>query len=199
MQRPRDAERTREAILNAATDEFARRGFAGARMDTIAERSGANKQLIYRYIGSKQELYQTVLRKILAERADTLRTRPAGPQDQVVHWFESALAHPWWIRFRQWEALEVQEGVILDDEKRREHFKAAVDSVEASQARGELSRELDSRLLLLLLSALAAYPLAFPHDTRLITGMPPTNELFVEAWTEFARQVVDRLKPHGAG
>ena len=158
------------------------------------ERLGANKQLIYRYIGSKRELYQTVLLKVLAERADTLRTRPATAQDQVVHWFESALAHPWWIRLRQWEALEVHEGAIVDDKKRREHFKAAVDSVEARQARGELSPELDPRLLLLLLSALAAYPLAFPHDTRLITGMPPTDELFVEAWTEFARRVVARLK-----
>jgi hypothetical protein len=37
----------REIILNAARAEFAEKGFNGARVDSIAARSGLNKQLVY--------------------------------------------------------------------------------------------------------------------------------------------------------
>ncbi len=87
MGRARDAERTREAILEAATEEFAERGYAGARVDGIANRAGANKQLVYRYFGTKAELYRTVSGKILAERAATLETSPASPCEYRRHAF----------------------------------------------------------------------------------------------------------------
>lgn len=57
----RDAERTRQAILRAATVEFAEHGLAGARVDRIAQESGANKRMIYYYFRSKDDLYLAVL------------------------------------------------------------------------------------------------------------------------------------------
>ena len=45
-ERIRDPERTRGNILKAATVEFSERGFAGASVDSIATRSGANKRMI---------------------------------------------------------------------------------------------------------------------------------------------------------
>ena len=59
--RPRDPEATRQRVLDAAKVEFARHGLAGARVDAIAGRAKANKQMIYHYFGSKQELFLTVL------------------------------------------------------------------------------------------------------------------------------------------
>jgi AcrR family transcriptional regulator len=59
--RPRDAERTRKRILDAATIEFARKGLGGARVDEIALRSKSNKRMIYHYFGSKEELFKAVL------------------------------------------------------------------------------------------------------------------------------------------
>ena len=59
--RPRDADRSQQAILDAARDEFAQRGLGGARMDSIAERAGINKRLIYYYFGSKDDLFLAVL------------------------------------------------------------------------------------------------------------------------------------------
>jgi AcrR family transcriptional regulator len=49
--RPRNPEATKEAILAAARAEFAEAGLAGARVDSIAERSNANKRMIYHYFG----------------------------------------------------------------------------------------------------------------------------------------------------
>lgn len=58
---PRDPERTRRRILDAATAEFARYGLGGARVDRIARRAGANKRMLYYYYGDKDELFLAAL------------------------------------------------------------------------------------------------------------------------------------------
>ena len=60
----REAPSAREALLGAAVAEFARKGFAGARVDVIAQEAGVNKQLVYHYFGSKQGLYQAALERV---------------------------------------------------------------------------------------------------------------------------------------
>jgi TetR/AcrR family transcriptional regulator len=51
----------RNIILDAASVEFAERGFAGARVDEIAARAGVNKAMLYYRVGDKQTLYNAVL------------------------------------------------------------------------------------------------------------------------------------------
>jgi TetR/AcrR family transcriptional regulator len=51
----------------AARDEFARRGFAGARVEQIVRRAGVNKQLLFYYYHSKRGLFQAVLEQSAAE------------------------------------------------------------------------------------------------------------------------------------
>ncbi len=59
--RTRDPVATRQRILDAATREFARLGFGGARVDAIARRAKANKRMIYHYFGNKNRLFLAVL------------------------------------------------------------------------------------------------------------------------------------------
>lgn len=54
-------------IIAAARDEFARRGFDGARVDQIARRAGVNKQLLFYYFHSKRGLFSAVLARGAAE------------------------------------------------------------------------------------------------------------------------------------
>lgn len=61
--RRRDPERTRQEILEVATEEFADRGFAGARVDEIAARTRTTKRMIYYYFGSKELLYVAALER----------------------------------------------------------------------------------------------------------------------------------------
>lgn len=49
--RPRDAQRARKAILDAAEAVFAQHGFDGARIDAIAKASGYNTSLLFQYFG----------------------------------------------------------------------------------------------------------------------------------------------------
>ena len=57
----RDPEGMRLRILEAAKQEFATHGLAGARVDRIAAKAGANKRMLYYHVGNKEELYLTVL------------------------------------------------------------------------------------------------------------------------------------------
>jgi len=72
-QRTRDADRTQEALLRAAMNEFSECGLGGARMDSIAERAGVNKRLIYYYFGSKEALFLAALERTYADIRDAER------------------------------------------------------------------------------------------------------------------------------
>src|SRR5215813_7158270 len=61
-----------DRILAAAADEFAARGFAGARVDRIAKRARVNKAMLYYHFGSKQGLYRTLLRSTFGQIAAQL-------------------------------------------------------------------------------------------------------------------------------
>jgi TetR/AcrR family transcriptional regulator len=60
----RDAEATQAQILDAAEQEFARCGLAGARIDTIVAQTGVTKAMIYYYFQSKEGLYEAVMQRI---------------------------------------------------------------------------------------------------------------------------------------
>ena len=59
-----------DCILQAAAEEFAEKGYGGARVDEIARRAGVNKATLYYRIGDKDELYQAVLDRVLGQTAD---------------------------------------------------------------------------------------------------------------------------------
>jgi len=58
---------TKGQILNAAKDEFARVGFSGARMDSIAKNAGVNKAMIHYYFSTKEQLYESVIERLSEE------------------------------------------------------------------------------------------------------------------------------------
>lgn len=83
----RDPERSRAAILEAATAEFARHGLGGARVDQIAARAGANKRMLYYYFGDKDALFRAVLEAAYAEirkAEQALRLLDAPPAEAIA-------------------------------------------------------------------------------------------------------------------
>src|SRR5215470_17344516 len=110
--RRRDPERTREAILAAATAEFAAKGIGGARVDAIATRAGANKRMLYHYFGNKQRLYLSVLERMYDEIRDAeaaLRLEQLAPKAAmrrlVEFSFDYYTDHPHFIRLLDNENL----------------------------------------------------------------------------------------------
>jgi len=54
---------SRKKILDASSAVFAEDGFAGARVDVIAQRAGVNKAMLYYHVGDKRALYGEVLKR----------------------------------------------------------------------------------------------------------------------------------------
>ena len=73
----RQAQR-REAILSAALDEFAARGFAATRLDDIARRAGVAKGTIYLYFRDKESLFQDLVRAMLSPIIARLEAAPTA-------------------------------------------------------------------------------------------------------------------------
>jgi AcrR family transcriptional regulator len=84
-QNERMRRRSREAILRAALELFAERGFAGTTVAEVAERAGVSKGLIYAYVESKEELLRAILEERV-RRAEAVLARAAvagSPSDRL--------------------------------------------------------------------------------------------------------------------
>ena len=106
----RDAEATRQRLLDAAAEEFAARGIAGARVERIAQVARSNKAQIYHYFGSKDALFEAVFDRIVEE---TLSDTPIDPTDLPEYagrLFDRYQRHPEVQRLATWYRLERADG-----------------------------------------------------------------------------------------
>ena len=104
-QRVNDPEGTKRNIIQIATEEFAGRGFSGARVDDIAARTKTSKRMIYYYFGSKEGLYIAVLeaayRNIRSIEAalDLQHQKPEQALRTLISFtFDYQSAHPEFVR-----------------------------------------------------------------------------------------------------
>jgi AcrR family transcriptional regulator len=104
----RNAEASRQRILEAAMAEFSTYGIAGARVDRIARTAGCNKNLIYIYFESKQTLFTTILQKHLTRVYEDLPFTPDDLPAYAVRVFDFAMTHPELMRLMAWFGLEQQ-------------------------------------------------------------------------------------------
>jgi AcrR family transcriptional regulator len=82
-QRRAPAERPKE-ILEAALELFVEKGFAGTRLDDVAERAGLSKAAIYLYFDDKLALFQGVIRQAVISNFGTVEGMLAGHRGPVA-------------------------------------------------------------------------------------------------------------------
>jgi AcrR family transcriptional regulator len=70
----------REAILDAARSAFAERGFHETSLDSVAERAGVSKALLYEHFSSKRELYVSMLEMHVHELVERISGAVAGAE-----------------------------------------------------------------------------------------------------------------------
>ena len=92
-----DGVETREAILAAAEQEFAEKGFALASAREICRRARANSALMNRYFGSKEALYRIVAKRLFGDLGAPLARLADGVKDEpswraaVSEWVDDML------------------------------------------------------------------------------------------------------------
>lgn len=193
-----DTKRTKERLLAAATEEFAAHGIAGARVDRIAERAGANKERIYGYFGNKQKLFDAVVGGALDELAEAVPLAPGDdPAEYVGRVYDFHRAHPVLVRLFLWEGLHHREGVLPAEDRRRGHYEEKIAAL-AETFGSEASPRVAACLMSMI--GLAAWPSAVPQLARLIVGEAgPGGEApdLREHVVAFARQALAEGPPAG--
>lgn len=157
-------ETSREEILAVATEEFAERGLAGARVDAIAERTRTSKRMIYYYFQSKEGLYKAALERVYSQirtvesQLDLDAFSPIDAMRRIVELtFDYDESHPHFIslvnvenvnhgqfvsklvsvRKRYSNVLQLMQSV-LDRGVASGHFRADVNAIDARLVVGAL-------------------------------------------------------------
>ena len=174
--RRRDPDRTRQEILEVATEEFATRGFAGARVDEIAERMRTTKRMIYYYFGGKRQLYAAVLEAAYAairaeeQTIDVEHLDPPAALRRVAELtFDHHEAHPHFIRLVAIENIHgAQHLAELPDV--RALGSPAIDLIDRILARGresgDFGRNVDALDVHMIISAYCVFRIANRYTFR---------------------------------
>ena len=178
----RDAERTREAILVAAEDWFARLGFDRTSLQEIAEAAGVARSTPAYFFGSKEALYDAVLARAVARAQETMARAYAedgnarSAEDAVESYvgaFLDFLGHDQnFLRLIQREALG-------DASRLAEFFSRSVDEALAAVGPAAQKAGISPERLVLDLTALCWYPFAHEHTLLPALGMKARDPAFL--------------------
>jgi AcrR family transcriptional regulator len=151
--RTRDATRTKGQLLDAARDEFAQHGIAGARVERIATAAGCNKALIYAYFDSKDALFDAAFAAHVQAHLDRVGFDGTDLPAYAGRLFDIFEDDPTVIRLASWYRLERSNGpglaaVMSANETRLANLRNA-------QHEGKLTDRLDATAILVLVQSIA--------------------------------------------
>lgn len=169
----RDAEASRARILDQARVEFVTHGLNGARVDRIAEAAGVNKNLIYHYFASKEQLYLEVLERIysgLRATQDDARLRGLPPvegmRELVAATFDHFVATPDLIRLMSVENIHYAQH-LKNSTRVKPLYRGLLETLqvllESGQRDGVFRTNVDPIDLYLSISGLAYFFLSNQH------------------------------------
>lgn len=187
-----EPERTRNAILQAAIQEFANEGVAGARTDAIARAAGVNKALLYYYFKDKETLHGAVLDHVfsgLAARMDQVLKQPLPPREKILAYakahFDYIAASPIYPKLVQREMMRAGRGGSPHIRRIVDHYLRPVEQklvgvVRQGIASGEF-RKVDPLHFVLSLVAMNVFYFGSAPMIALITGQDPLAPPLVAA------------------
>ena len=186
----RNAAATRASILAAAVAEFAERGFAGARIDRIAEASQVNKRMIYVYFGEKEGLFAATLQHVLSELIDAVPITEQDLPGYAVRLFDYLVAHPEALRLTMWRHLERPDaGPAV-----RELYTKKVEAMRnVADAAGLDGRAIPATDLLVLVQGMTSAWLISPLDLLLADAAEPMSASRLAAHGRALEEAVRRL------
>ena len=183
----RDADRTRQAILDAAEAVFARQGFDGASLQEIGQAAGVSRSTPAYFFGNKNNLYEAVLARVVARAQTTMLDAhnvidPAKPPEDAVATYVSAfldfLANDHaYVRLIQREALAGASHVAA-------LFGPPVDDTLLALTPAADDAGISPQRLLLDIIALCWYPFAHEHTLLPALDMTPRDQAFLQEHKE---------------
>lgn len=150
---PYDSNATRRRLLDAAIEEFSVNGLAGARVQVIADRARANKQAIYGYFGSKEELFVAAYTDRIAQWRASIDFDEYDLPASAGRMFDRYAESPETWRLMFWAAIESGGGrpplPALADMYREYSAR-----IESAQSEGKVTTRYSAPMLLGLIRSL---------------------------------------------
>lgn len=202
----RDPEGTRRRILDAATEEFAKGGLAGARVDQIARRAETNERMLYYYYGSKEGLFLAVLEKQYAEFRAAEEQLHIVEEDPVAA-VRTLARFVWDWYYRNPEFIRLVNSENLHEAR---HLKKSTqlhqlinpvvnvlaEIVKRGQRQGVFRENVDVSQLYLTISALGYYVLSNRYTISAVIGRDVAaqdeHERFAELHTDMLLAYLER-------
>ena len=193
----KNAEETRERIIQAATAEFAAHGIAGARVDRIARASGSNKGLIYIYYGSKESLFLAVLKRQIQRVYAEVPFTPDDLPGYAGNLFDFTVAHPDLMRLLTWHSLE---GMSDEFSERGEAYDAKLRGIVAAQRDDAISGRFTPEFLMSVITAVSTAWTAVNPFSRVIDPdyprrLPEYREAVVRFVSALFAEKVEKASP----
>lgn len=178
--RRRRPDATRRRILDAATNEFAAKGLAGARVDEIARRARVNKRMLYHYFGSKEALWLAVLEEAYLnirsseQKLDVSRFAPKlGMQRLIEFNLQYVQSHPEFISLLLTENVH-RARYLQHSRKVRALHNSLLDVIGDLLARGRTAgvfrKGVDAAELYITIAALSFFYFSNIHTLSTIFG-----------------------------
>jgi AcrR family transcriptional regulator len=186
----RNADATKQRFLDAAIDEFAAHGIAGARVDRIAKTAEANKQLIYAYFGNKDGLFDAALTESCTALADSVPFDADDIPGYVGRLFDYAVEHPEVFRLVTWAGLERPTAVA---EFEADSYGAKLAAITEAQRDGRLDSSLPPADLLALVMGLAGAWFSASEAIRRFDSQDPWSPERLAQFRDAAVEAVARI------
>ena len=195
---PRERPDTRERILAAATREFSRKGFSGARVQKIAVAVPTNIRMIYHFFGSKEGLYVEVLERGLRDlRAEEqkLSVSTHDPIEGLLTLFDFIFEH--FATHRELVALMSNENIHKATFLRRSRNVPTMSSPTIAAIRSLLERarlpaseRVDPLQLYVTMVALSYFHLSNAHTLSIIFRTDLHRPSWIRARHAHARRIL---------
>ncbi len=179
MARQDRAERTRNAILNAAAEVFDKRGFNGASLSDILAKAGVTKGALYFHFASKEELAQALIEE---QWTDLPGVDYSDPGLQTLIDMSHAFGHNLWknVRVRASNRLVGEANFAAPAPGVYRRWNGLIEDVlKAAQARGDLRKELDTERVAVWLGG--AF-LGVQYQSGVLTGHADIHERITDMW-----------------
>ncbi|HEV7708398.1 MAG TPA: TetR family transcriptional regulator [Asanoa sp.] len=178
---PGDAQETRRRLIEAAHEEFAAHGIAGARVDRVAATAGVNKALIYFHFGNKEGLFEAVFDRIVTETLAAAPLDATKLPDYAGRLYDAGQAHPEVLRLVTWQRLEraeIQEPLktVLNANQSK------IEAIAQAQASGQVTtRFAAAEILALVLTIANMWTVMSPEANPAAPKDPATRRALVVA------------------
>ena len=147
---------TKARILAAARAEFAAFGFAGARVDRIADAAGVNKERIYAHVGDKKRLFAAVVEANMSDLYVHIALDAADLPESAGRIFDHLTAQPEHLRILDWARLEGLDEIAATFDKHRPDRQVLLDAVARAQREGLVRPDLRPHDVVISIFAIAA-------------------------------------------